>query len=66
MSRHSTLTLGLITAVVVYGFFGVVIPEYLVSDAFRSITPAIKAAAIALSLGLIVFSVYRFFRERSR
>lgn len=65
LSRNSTLLFAILAAAVFYGFFGIVVPEYLVSDAFHSIVPAMRVVAILIGLGLIAFSVLRLLKEGS-
>ena len=66
MSGYSELILGLLTAVVFYGFFGVVIPEYLASDAYHSIVPAMKTVVLIIAIGTVVVSCLQFAGRKRR
>lgn len=62
MSRSSNLFLGLLSAAAFYGVFGFAIPKYLAPEAANSIAPAIQLIVTALAVGLVLLSVWRFFR----
>jgi len=75
MSKYSKSIYGLLAAVGFYAFFGFFVPEYLLAepstnspgaaDAVRSISPVMKVAVLAISLGLVVQSVINFSKARS-
>ncbi len=74
MSKYNKSICGLLAAVGFYGVFGVLIPEYLLSepstsspgaaDAVRSISPVMKVAVLASSLALVVQSFVNFWKAR--
>ena len=74
MSKYSKSIYGLLAAVGFYGIFGLLIPEYLLTepstssfgsaDAVRSISPVTKTVVLVISLGLVVQSIANFLKAR--
>ena len=62
MSRHANLILAILSAAAFYFFFGVIVSEYLVTEAYRSIVSGIRVVAAVIAIGLIAIALVRFAR----
>ena len=75
MSKYSKSIYGLLAAAAFYGFFGVLMPEYVMTesptsspgaaDAVRSISPVMKFAVLAITLGIVIQAFVNFLKARS-
>ena len=63
MSKYANLFFAVLSAAAFYFFFGVVVSEYLITEAYRSIVPVIKVVAAVLAAGLLAIALVRFARE---
>lgn len=74
MTKYGKSIYGLLAAVGFYVFFGLFVPDYLLAepptsspgaaDAVRSISPVMKVAVLAISLGLVVQAFVNFLKAR--
>ena len=63
MSKSANLFFAVLSAVSFYFVFGICVADYMVTDAYRTIAPAIKVVAAVLSMGTIALAVWRLARE---